>query len=925
MVLRLAQMGGKTQGKGPMVKLSWHSMEIDSLLGELDTNSQQGLTAEEARRRLEVYGYNELKGEEKTSRFTLFFNQFKNTLIIILLIATVLSALVGELVDAGIIVVIVIFCAVLGFIQEYRAERALDALKKMLTPTITVLRGGKDLEILAKELVPGDIILLEAGDKIPSDGRLVEIHSLQCDEAPLTGESFPVEKELSVLPVDMAVGDRKNMVFTGTSVTYGRGKAVVTATGVNTEFGKIAAELVSVSQEKTPLERRTEEIGKWLGIIAVVICLVVVGASIVREAIGGKLDVQFTVRMLMFAIALAVAAVPEALAAIVTGALAIGMHQMAKRNTLIRRMPAVETLGCATVICSDKTGTLTKGEMTARRVLAGGNLIEVSGAGYTPQGEFHSSLNDPALHMLLRGGLLCNDSTLFEDGGKWSVRGDPTEGALVVLAAKAGVDHQETKQKNPRIKEFPFSSDRKRMTTIHRMEDGKFRAFVKGASEVVLDRCSSLVNGNETMVLGITQREGILKVNEEMAKDALRVLAIAYKDLPEADGYGEDRVEEDLVFLGSVGLMDPPREEAIDAVKVCRQVQIKPIMITGDHKLTAVAIAKEIGIYRDGDLVLTGEELNKIEDKEFEAVVDKVTVYARVSPLDKLKIVRAWKNRGEVVAMTGDGVNDAPALKHADIGIAMGITETEVAKEAADMVLSDDNFATIVRAIELGRWIYDNIKKYLAYLLQANITEVIVIGGIVLAMGPELLPLLPAAILYINLATDGLPALALGVAPPDPDIMQRPPRDPKESIFGWDIKSFILRAVVIESPFFLFLFFHELGDIAQARTQIFFLFIITQFVIALNCRSLIHSVFKAPPHKWLVLAVIWELVLVAAIIQIPAVREAFGIMEPSFSELAIIVAFGFVIFLIIEATKVILRQKPPPGRATARQTERVSV
>ncbi|MGH8059452.1 MAG: cation-translocating P-type ATPase, partial [Candidatus Entotheonellia bacterium] len=501
-----------------MAKQTWHSMEIDSLLGELDTDPQQGLAAEEARRRLEIYGYNELAVEKKASPFALFLNQFKNTLIIILLIATVLSALVGELVDAGIIVVIVLFCAVLGFIQEYRAERALDALKKMLTLTITVLRGGKAHEILAKELVPGDILLLEAGDKIPSDGRLVEIHSLQCDEAPLTGESFPVEKELSVLPEDVPVGDKKNMVFTGTSVTYGRGKAVVTATGVNTEFGKIAAELVSVAQEKTPLERRTEEIGKWLGIIAVVICLVVVGASIVRESIGGKLDVQFTVRMLMFAIALAVAAVPEALAAIVTGALAIGMHQMAKRNALIRRMPAVETLGCATVICSDKTGTLTKGEMTARRVLAGGNLIEVSGAGYTPQGEFHSSLNDPALHMLLRGGLLCNDSTLFEDGGKWSVRGDPTEGALVVLAAKAGVDHQETKQKNPRIKEFPFSSDRKRMTTIHRMEDGKFRAFVKGASEVVLDRCSSLLNGNETMALGSTQREGILNENEGMAK-----------------------------------------------------------------------------------------------------------------------------------------------------------------------------------------------------------------------------------------------------------------------------------------------------------------------------------------------------------------------------------------------------------------------
>jgi P-type Ca2+ transporter type 2C len=899
-------------------------MEIESILQKLETDPEQGLSLEEAQRRLGEYGYNELGEEAKTSPFILFLNQFKNTLIIILIAATVLSALIGDLLDAGIILAIVVFCAVLGFVQEYRAGRALDALKKMLTPTTTVLRGGKELEVLARELVPGDILLLEAGDKIPTDGRLIEIHSLQCDEAPLTGESFPVEKELSALPMDIPVGDRKNMVFTGTSVTYGRGKAVVTTTAVNTEFGKIAAELASVSQEKTPLEKRTQEIGKWLGIIALVICGLVVGASIVRESIVGKLDLQFMLTMLMFAIALAVAAVPEALAAIVTGALAIGMHQMAKRNALIRRMPTVETLGCATVICSDKTGTLTKGEMTVRRVFGGGKVMEVSGVGYAPAGALNPASNDPSLNMLFRSGILCNDSTLFEERGKWSIKGDPTEAALLVLAAKAGLRWDQVRQQYPRIKEFPFSSDRKRMTTIHRTDDGKIRAVVKGAPEVVLERCSYFLNGDRIAALDDTEREKILKANEAMANDALRVLGISYRELSEPDGYNEDRVEQDLVFLGLVGMMDPPREEAIDAVKVCREVQIKPIMITGDHKLTAVAIAREVGIYREGDLVLTGEELNKVGDKEFEGIVEKVTVYARVSPLDKLKIVTAWKNRGEVVAMTGDGVNDAPALKHADIGIAMGITGTEVAKEAADMVLSDDNFATIVRAIERGRWIYENIKKYLAYLLQANITEVIVIGGIVLATGPELLPLLPAAILYINLATDGLPALALGVAPPDPDIMERPPRDPKESIFGWDIKSFILRAVLIESPFFLFLYFHELDNITQARTQIFFLFIITQFVIALNCRSLTHSVFKAPPHKWLVLAVIWELVMVAAIIQIPAVRDAFGIAEPSFSDLTIIMAFGIAIFLVIEVTKVVLRQTTPMGRTKARQTEGVS-
>jgi Ca2+-transporting ATPase len=890
-------------------------MEIGALFGELNTDPVNGLAVEEAQRRLKVYGYNELKEEQKASPLTLFINQFKNTLIIILIIATILSALVGELVDAGIIVVIVVFCAGLGFIQEYRAERALEALKKMLTPTILVLRGGADHRIPSKELVPGDIILLEAGDKIPTDGRLIECHSLQCDEAPLTGESFPVEKELSGLAEAVPVADRRNMIFTGTTVTYGRGKAVVTATGVNTEFGKIAAELASVSEEKTPLEKRTEEIGKWLGLIALVICVLVVGVSILRQSAAGKLDLQFTLTMLMFAIALAVAAVPEALAAIVTGVLAIGMHEMAKRNALIRKMPAVETLGCATVICTDKTGTLTKGEMTARRVFAGGRVIAVSGVGYAPEGSLDSSVNDLSLTMLLKGGILCSDATLFEEQNKWFVRGDPTEGALVVLAAKAGLGQEETRQQYPRIKEFPFSSDRKRMTTIHRMEDGKITAFVKGAPEVILNRCSFFLNGDEMAVLDDNKRARILQANEEMANDAFRVLGISYKDFSGTDDYSEDRVEKDLVFAGLVGMMDPPREEAIEAVKVCHQVQIKPIMITGDHKLTAVAIAKEIGIYREGDLVFTGEDLNKIEDSEFERVVDRVTVYARVSPLDKLKIVRAWKNRGEVVAMTGDGVNDAPALKHADIGVAMGITGTEVAKEAADMVLSDDNFATIVRAIERGRWIYDNIKKYLTYLLRANITEVIVLGGVVVVMGPEYLPLLPASILYINLATDGLPALALGVAPPDPDIMRKPPRNPRESVFSTDIRTLILMGVLIECPIFLWMFFQSQPDMELARTRVFFLFVFVELIIAIAFRSLRYGLIQAPPHRWLLLAITWELALIAALIQLPAVRDAFGIGMPTASDLGIILAVGVVVVISIEIAKFVFRRNAP-GSAT---------
>jgi len=896
-----------------MEKAMWHSIEAAQVLKELNTDIHQGLAEDEVKRRLEKYGYNELKKEEKISPFTLFINQFKNILIIILIVAIVLSALVGEVVDAAIIAVIVVFCAVLGFIQEYRAERALEALKKMLSPTITALRGGKEEEVPSKELVPGDLLLLEAGDKIPADARLVENHSLRCDEAPLTGESVPVGKDIKPLSENVRVSDRRNMVFTGTIVTYGRGKAVVTSTGMTTEFGKIAEEVTAVKTEKTPLEKRTEEIGKWLGIISLIICFLVAGISVVREVIGGKIDFPFIVTMVMFAVALAVAAVPEALAAIVTGALAIGMHQMAQRNALVRKMPAVETLGCTTVICSDKTGTLTKGEMTVRKIFAGGRAIEVTGGGYDPKGEFKGSevniKNSKSLQMLLQSGLLCSDAILEEKEGKWFVKGDPTEGALVVAAVKAGYHETEMRLENPRIEEIPFSSERKRMTTIHQMTDGKRMAFMKGAPEVVLQKCSHILDDGGVRELKETERDQILKVNEEMAQAALRVLGLAYRDCPDAIECTEEYLERDLTFVGLSGMMDPPREEAIEATKVCKQVGIKPIMITGDHKLTAVAIAKEIGIYKDGDRVLTGEELEKMSDEEFEKIVDKVTVYARVSPMDKLKIVKAWKARGEVVAMTGDGVNDAPALKQADIGIAMGISGTDVAKEASDMVLNDDNFATIVKAIELGRWIYDNIKKYLTYLLRCNITEVVVIGGVVLISGPEYLPLLPAAILYMNLATDGLPALALGVAPPDPDLMQRPPRDPNESVFSWDVRAFILLALFIEIPFFFFLFYHELYDITHARTETFFLFIIIELIIALNFRSMRYSIFKAPPHKWLILALVWEFALIAFLVQLPSMRDAFGIIKPTASDLGIIIGFGVIVFISMEVVKAVLRKK----------------
>ncbi len=898
-----------------MREMPWHSMDISQVLKELNTDPHGGLTSEEANSRLKKYGYNELRKEEKISTLNIFINQFKNILIIILLIATILSILVGETFDAVLILVIVAFCAILGFFQEYKAEQAIEALKKMLSPDITVLREGKEKDILTKELVPGDILILEAGDKIPADARLIEVRSLKCEEASLTGESIPVKKDIKPLQKNIPVNDMRNMVFAGTVVIYGRCKAAITSTGMNTEFGRIAEEVTAVEPKKTPLEKRTEEIGKWLGILSLLICFLVAGISTIREALGGKIDLGFMVTTVMFTVSLAIAAVPEALAAIVTGALAIGMHQMAKRNTLIRKMPAVETLGCTTVICSDKTGTLTKGEMTVRKIFTSGKVIEVTGVGYDPTGEFRGDNivnveNSKPLRTLLLGGLLCNDAAIEETAGKWTIKGDPTEGALVVTALKANIHQAEARSENPRIEEIPFSSERKRMTTIHQMKDGKRMAFMKGAPEVVLERCPYILGDGEVRKLNEAEKAHILEINREMTQGALRVLGLAYRELSDGITFTEEGIECNLIFIGLVGMIDPPREEAIEAVRVCNDVKIRTIMITGDHELTAVAIAKEIGIYKKGDLVLTGEKLAKMPDDEFERIVDKITVYARVSPIDKLKIVKAWKKKGEIVAMTGDGINDAPALKHADIGIAMGITGTEVTKEASDMILSDDNFATIVRAIERGRWIYDNIKKYLTYLLRCNITEVVVIGGVVLIMGPEYLPLLPAGILYINLVTDGLPALALGVAPPDPDIMQRPPRDPKKSIFSWDVRSFILMALLIESPFFFFLFFHDLKDIGVARTEIFFLFIIIELIIALNFRSMRYSIFKAPPHKLLVIAIVIQIVLTALLAQIPSVRDAFGILKPSASDFKISLGFGLFVFASMEVVKAILRRRP---------------
>ncbi len=883
----------------------WHSKSEEDTLAALDTDPAKGLDSEEAQKRLLEYGPNELRPEKGRSPLLLFLSQFRSTLIIILVIAALLSALAGEAFDAWLIVLIVAFSAALGFVQEHKAERAISALKKMLSPRMTVLRDGKPGEIQAREAVPGDIAIIEAGNRIPADLRIIEAHSLFAGEAPLTGESVPVEKSSGTLPEDTPLADRKNMLFAGTAVTQGRGFAVAVSTGRETELGKIALETAQVRAEKTPLEKRTAEIGRWFGATALAICLIVIGLGLFRQR--GGIMAGFALDVIMFTVALAVAAVPEALAAIVTGTLAIGMREMAKRNALVRRMPAVETLGSVTVICSDKTGTITKGEMTVREVRAGGKAVRVSGQGYTPEGEFSPPGAADGLAGLFEAGILCNDSRLEghlpEPGGGWGIKGDPTEAALLVLAAKAGLDADEIRRANPRTGESPFTSEKKFMVTVHPAGDGREKAFMKGAPEVVLARCSQEEADGRVTPLAGARRSAIADEAARMAASGLRVLALARKDFSSGGS-----PEEEMTFLGLAGMIDPPRMEAVEAVRACRRIGIKPVMITGDHMLTAIAIAKEAGIYEDGDAALTGKELEALPESAFARVAARVSVYARVSPMDKLRIVKAWQKRGEIVAMTGDGINDAPALKRADIGIAMGITGTEVAKEASDMVLADDNFATILKAVEMGRWIYDNIKKYLTYLLRANMVEVLVLGGAAAIEGPEALPLLPPAVLFINLVTDGLPAMALGVSPPEPDMMQRPPRPPGESVFSYEVVAFILLALCVEGPMFFYVFFSA-GSLAEARTELFYLFIAAETAIALNFRSLMSSVFKAPPHRWLVLSAAAGAIFTAAAALTPKIRAAFGIAFPAITDFAYMILAAAAVTASIELAKFFLRRK----------------
>jgi Ca2+-transporting ATPase len=910
----------------------WHSKTAEEVMSELHATIN-GLNTNEAQERLTNYGINELEKEKGKSPLKLLLGQFTNALMIILLIAIALSFFVGEATDAFIILAIVIASAILGFSQEYRSEKAVEALKKMTAPTANVLRDGKEAKVPASQLVPGDIIFLYTGDKVPADARLLEALMMKTDEASLTGESAPIDKSTLPMPKQTSLNDRLNMVFTGTVVVYGRGKAAVIGTGMNTEFGKIAKMVQATTKEQTPLEKRMGSVGKWIGILAVIVSLSVGGIGVIIEH-------RPILDMILWAISLAVAAVPEALPAIITGALAIGMYRMAKVNTIVKRLPAVETLGSASVICTDKTGTMTKGEMTVQRLYVNDQIIKVTGIGYAPKGEFliedKSVIPDENVKTLLKVAVLCNDSNLEKDAqtGKWTVKGDPTEGALVVAARKAGIRKEELEKQEMRIAEIPFSSERKRMTTMHRTKN-KNMAYMKGAPEIVLERCSKILLNGKVQLLTNELCDKHCRVVETMASQALRNLGFAYKELRENLKQFDEEMEDDFVFVGIAGMIDPPRPEVKDAIGICKNAGIRVVMITGDHKLTATAVAKELNLIEDKEQdsqVLTGQELEAMTDEQFAQAVEKVVVYARVAPEHKTRIVTAWKKKDEVVAMTGDGVNDAPALKMSDIGIAMGISGTEVSKEAADMVLADDNFASIVKAVREGREIFDNIKKYLTYLLQCNIMEILVMffavvsvpylarilspGSDVGLVNNAALALTAVQILWINLVTDGLPAIALGVDPGDPDLMQRKPRKPSESVFSKDVKVYLSTVPVFMTVLLLIAFFSHLPwesqfQLLEARTQLLTAMIAMELAVAISCRSLKFSVFKVGPfkNKYLWYAVLSSFALQLIILYTPGLQVLFDVNSPQLIDWAIAGLFAGAVFTALEVGKTISSRK----------------
>jgi Ca2+-transporting ATPase len=892
----------------------WHTMSAAEAASALHCDLQRGLDVDQVRERQAQFGPNELEEAPRRGFWRMLLDQFNQFLVLILIAAAVVSALIGwreyahsgdttEFIDAIAIMTIVILNAILGVVQEGRAEESLAALKKLAAPNAQVLRGGHLITVPAPELVPGDVVLLETGNYVPADVRLIESVNLRIDEAALTGESVPVGKDAGeTFGTGATVGDRHNMAYMSTVVTYGRGQGLVVSTGMETEIGRIAEMIQSYEEEPTPLQVKLNQLGRTLGIITLIICAAVGVIGVVRDTALGVLvsqglrsylalpeTVPTLIEMFMVAVSLAIAAVPEGLPAVVTISLALGMQEMVKRNALIRKLPAVETLGSATAICSDKTGTLTQNEMTAVQMYVDRSLLTITGEGYKPEGRFRDSgqvvglEGYPGMRLLLRAGLLCNDARLerFGDNGAalWRIAGDPTEGAFVVAAAKAGYRKEELGQEYPRLAEIPFDSDRKRMTTFHPdPRYGDYVAYMKGAPDIVLGLCHQVLEDGVMRPLTDERRRNILDENEGLAANALRVLGVAFRPLKTVpDNPQPADCERDFTFIGLLGMIDPARPEVAPAIEIARHAGIETIMITGDYPNTAIAIGKEIGLLREGDWSLTGAELDRMAEPEFASVVEDVAVYARVSPQHKVQIVDGLKARGHVVAMTGDGVNDAPALKRSSIGVAMGITGTDVSKETADMVLTDDNYASIVSAIEQGRVIYANIRKFVYYLLSCNMAEITILLVAMLAGWP--LPLVPIQLLVLNLITDGAPALALGVEKGDPDIMDQPPRPVNEPIINSDMVIGIAVQTVAISLVVLAAF--QIGmqqNETIARTMAFATLSFSELLRAYTSRSERYSLWAIGifGNKWMQYAVLSSTAILLAIIYLPFLQPIFG-------------------------------------------------
>jgi len=924
----------------------WHALNVQDAVQALQADGHNGLSPAEAKQRLEQYGPNELEEKAPPTFWDRLWNQLTDFIVIILIVSAVISAVLGDWIEAVVIMAIVVLNAAVGVIQESRAEQALAALKKMAAPDAQVIRGGHRITVPTRELVLGDVVLLEAGSIIPADLRLTESMNLQIEEASLTGESVPVTKRASeVIATDATIGDRHNLAFMSTTVTYGRAQGVVIATGMQTEIGKIAAMIQSVEEEDTPLQKKLDELGKQLGIGSLIVCGLVFVVGLLRPVVMGIeiLDwVEHIKEFFLLSVSLAIAAVPEGLAAVVTICLALGMQEMVKRHALIRSLPAVETLGSAMVICSDKTGTLTQNQMTTIRIWANETEYAVTGRGYSPKGQFEldGTKIDLADHATLRntlwGGVMCNDSGLEqsdEGGTEYKMVGDPTEGAMVVAGAKAGYWRAALEPSFPRVNEIPFDSDRKRMTTIHGLDDhddaglspvssqatgAGYVAVTKGAPDLVLDQCTKFQTDSGPVEMTTDLREKTLAANGALASQALRVLAVAYRELGEMpDEVGPDTVETDLVFVGLEGMIDPARPEVLPAVEKAQGAGLRTVMVTGDYAATASAIAKEIGILRPGHDTVSGKELEAMSDEELDSRVDNVDVFARVAPHHKMRIVSALRARNNVVAMTGDGVNDAPALKQADIGVAMGITGTDVTKQTADMVLTDDNYVSIVSAIEQGRVIYSNIRKFVYFLISCNVAEIMILFLATL-FGWDA-PLTAIQLLWLNLLSDGGPALALGLEKGDPDLMDRPPRPPDEPVINREMQIGVaVQTVAITGSVLLaywlgmnyFGALHGTDPVITAETMAFVTLVLSELFRAYTSRSERYPLFKLGvfTNKYMQYAVALSLflLLVVVYIPVPSVREIFNTTPLTINEWLVMIPLIFVPSIAAEIQKAVV-------------------